>query len=277
MVRWSVRIAEVAGLRVHRRRAADRHLLGGADLQRQRHRGALADGQPHARLHAAGGTPSSDARSSYSPADRAVARKRPSASVTSSRDDAGREVADSDGHAGEPAALNVLDDPDQGGQRLRSRARRRDADEQHERVRSRVTKELGRRDWCSPSPETQWDVLAATDFFIVDIWTWRPVSASPSNGTDRRRRSGALRIERRRQIEQPDELRTVTARVLSPMGPRERLCRSPRRLSLVRRVTQQHAELGDRRQRTPCWPTPRAARFSTVTDSSRLVSPSGCL
>ena len=49
-------VAELAGLRVHPRRAAHRDFLGGADLQRERHRGALADGETQARSAPAAGS-----------------------------------------------------------------------------------------------------------------------------------------------------------------------------------------------------------------------------
>ena len=124
--------AELPCLGVHRRRAADRHLLGSADLHRQRHRGALTDGQPHARLH-----------------ERAERIQRCPQLVLAGRQgrraetplrigdelagDACGEGADPDGHTGEPAALGVLDNPNQSGQCLCCRAHRGEACEKDER------------------------------------------------------------------------------------------------------------------------------------------------
>ena len=128
-------VAELAGLRVHARRAAHGDFLGGADLQREGHRGALADGEAQAGL---------DQR------PEAVERRAQLVDAGGQRGgveaafavgdhvagDAGLGLTDADAGAGEPAALGVLDDADQRGRRLRRGMRGSETDEQGDRDES---------------------------------------------------------------------------------------------------------------------------------------------
>ena len=128
-------VAELAGLRVHPRRAAHGDFLGGADLQRQRHRGALADGQPQPGLHqrpepverraelVLAGRQRGGAEAAFAVGDH-VAR------------DTGLGLPDADADAGEPAALGILDDTNQRGRRLRNGGQRGETDEQDDRDES---------------------------------------------------------------------------------------------------------------------------------------------